>query len=95
VREEIANAWENAQLDRTTIYDHMKIVEQRILKATEDFLREHGVDTSVFESKATNIINSGVLNMGGSQMTVEQLAAGVGAHINNSRPGNGTQGAST
>jgi hypothetical protein len=36
------------QLDRTTIYDHMKIVEQRILKTTKDFLTEYGVDTSVF-----------------------------------------------
>lgn len=77
VREEIADVWDNAHLDRTTIYDHMKIVEQRVLKATEDFLREHGVDTSVFDKQATNIINSGVLNMGGSQMSVEHLAAGV------------------
>jgi hypothetical protein len=90
VREGIADAWDNAQLDRTTIYDHMKIVEQRILKATEDFLKEHGVDTSVFEKQATNIINSGVLNMGGGQMSVGQLAAGIGAQLIN----NGSEGAS-
>lgn len=96
VREGIANAWENAQLDRTTIYDHMKIVEQRILKTTADFLKEHGVDTSVFEKQATNIINSGVLNMGSSQMTVGQLAAGVGAQLNNNElMNNGSEGAST
>lgn len=74
VREEIANNWENARLDRTTIKDHMKIVEQRILKATEDFLREHEVDTSKFENQATNIINSsGVVNMDNAQMTVQQF----------------------
>ena len=95
VREEITNAWENAQLDRTTIYDHMKIVEQRILKTTMDFLKEHGVDTSVFEKQATNIINSGVLNMGSSQMTVGQLAAGVGAQLtNNGLMNSGSEGAS-
>lgn len=95
VREEIANAWENAQLDRTTIYDHMKIVEQRILRTTKDFLKEHGVDTSVFEKQATNIINSGVLNMGGSQATIGQLAAGVGAQlINNGFVNSGSEGAS-
>lgn len=95
VREEIANAWENAQLDRTTIYDHMKIVEQRILKTTRDFLKEYGVDTSVFEKQATNIINSGVLNMGSSQMAIGQLAAGVGAQlINNGLINSGPEGAS-
>jgi hypothetical protein len=95
VREEIADAWENAQLDRTTIYDHMKIIEQRILKTTRDFLQEHGVDISVFEKQATNIINSGVLNMGGSQMTIGQLAAGVGAQlINNGFVNSRSEGAS-
>ncbi|HYQ68935.1 hypothetical protein [Actinophytocola sp.] len=83
LREEIADSWDNAQLDSTTIYDHMKIVELRILKATEDFLRKHEVDTSAFEKKATNIINSGVLNMGASQMTVQQMVAGMGAQLNN------------
>jgi hypothetical protein len=90
VREAIADVWANAQLDRTTIYDHMKIVERRILKGAEDFLKEHGVDTSVFEKQATNIINSGVLNMGGGEMSIGQLAAGIGAQLNN----NGSEGAS-
>lgn len=73
----------------------MKIVEQRILKTTKDFLKEHGVDTSVFEKQATNIINSGVLNMGGSQATIGQLAAGVGAQlINNEFVNSGSEGAS-
>lgn len=68
VREKVADEWKSAQLDRTTIYDHMKIVEQRVLKATLDFLKAHDVDTSEFEQQATNIINSGVLNMGGTMI---------------------------
>lgn len=80
IREAAADDWANAQLDATTIYDHMKIVEQRILKATEDFLRSHDVDTTAFEKQATNIVNSGVLNMGGTQ-TVSQSAIGAGARL--------------
>jgi hypothetical protein len=68
IREKVADEWKNTQLDRTTIYDHMKIVEQRVLKATLDFLKAHDVDTSEFEQQATNIINSGVLNMGGTMV---------------------------
>lgn len=80
IRAEKADDWKNAQLDETTIYDHMKIVEQRILKTTEDFLKAHNVDTSVFEKQATNIINSGVLNMGG-KMEVNQSAIGTSAKV--------------
>ncbi len=80
VRERAAADWENAQFDQTTIYDHMKIVEQRILKATEDFLRDHDVDTSAFEKQATSIVNSGVLNMGGTT-NVNQSAVGTSAQV--------------
>lgn len=75
IRMEKADDWKNAQLDETTIYDHMKIIEQRILNATEDFLKAYDVDTSAFEKQATNIINSGVLNMGG-RTEVHQSAIG-------------------
>jgi hypothetical protein len=80
VREEAAEDWKGAQLDETTIYDHMKIIEQRVLTATEDFLKAHKVDTSVFEKQATNIINSGVLNMGG-RTDVHQSAVGTNAQV--------------
>jgi hypothetical protein len=43
VREEIAEDWDDADLDKITIYDEMKIVEQRLLKATEDFLEARKV----------------------------------------------------
>jgi hypothetical protein len=80
IREAVADDWQNAELDKTTIYDHMKIIEQRILKATEDFLKEHDVDTSAFERQATNIVNSGVLNMGGTN-TFNQSALGASARV--------------
>jgi hypothetical protein len=80
IRVEKADDWQDAQLDETTIYDHMKIIEQRILKVTEDFLEAHDVDTSAFEKQATNIINSGVLNMGG-KTEVNQSAVGTSAQV--------------
>lgn len=80
VREECSEDWENAQLDTTVIYEHMKIIEQRILKATKDFLEDQEVDVSMFEKQATNIINSGVLNMGGRQ-EVHQSAVGESKQI--------------
>lgn len=80
IREQVADDWKNAQLDRTTIYDHMKIIEQRVLKATLDFLKAHDVDTSEFEQQATNIINSGVLNMGGT-MTGDNTAVANSAKV--------------
>lgn len=90
IREERAAVWRNAQLDRTVIYDHMKIVEQRILKTTKDFLTDHNVDTSAFETRATNIINSGVLNMGGV-MDIDQSAIGTNAEFNQATGGEGQQ----
>lgn len=91
VREERAEDWRNAQLDRAVIYDHTKIIEQRILKATEDFLKEHDVDTSAFEEQATNIINnSGLLNMGGTT-EVNQAAVGANAQLNQATAGAAVQ----
>jgi hypothetical protein len=80
IRERASDDWKNAQLDETTIYDHMKIVEQRVLRATEDFLRARDVDTSAFEKQATSIINSGVLNMGGEN-TMDHFAVGTSAQV--------------
>jgi hypothetical protein len=80
VRHEIAGAWEHAHLDQSTIYGTWKIVERRIIKATEDFLREHEVDTTIFEKQAETIISTGVLNYG--QMT-GQIAGGINPQVNN------------
>jgi hypothetical protein len=79
VREEIAEDWDDADLDKITIYDEMKIVEQRLLKATEDFLEARKVDTSIFRRRVFSIINTGVLNMG--KLEMNQSAVGTGAQV--------------
>jgi adenosylhomocysteine nucleosidase len=58
----------------------MKIVEQRLLKATEDFLEARKVDTSIFRRRDFSIINTGVLNMG--KLEMNQSAVGPGATVN-------------
>lgn len=81
VREEKSAPWHEAQLDRTAIYDYMKIMEQRLLKATEDFLESKDVDTSMFKKRAASIINMGVLNMGG-KVKMKEMAVGSNAQVN-------------
>ncbi|MFC7380641.1 hypothetical protein [Sphaerisporangium rhizosphaerae] len=77
IRELKSMKWEEASLDKFTIYDYMKIIEQHLLKTTKEFLDGRGLDTSTFEKQASTIINSGVLNMGG---TTEVHNSAVGAH---------------
>lgn len=79
VRQDMAEPWENT-LDRSSMYGHMRIIEQRVLKSTEGFLKDHDVDTSSFEKQATTIINSGVLTMGG-KTEVQQSAIGHQAQV--------------
>lgn len=81
VRKEKSIEWDKSQLDRTAIYDHMKIIEQRLLKATEDFLESKNVDISTFKKRASSIINMGVLNMGG-KLEMSQSAVGSNAQVN-------------
>ncbi len=85
IREEKAEQWDDAELDKITIYDDMKIIEQRILKATEDFLEDREVDTSIFRRRVFNIINSGVLNMG--KLEMGQAAVGAGAQFHHNAAG--------
>ncbi|MFL1428144.1 MULTISPECIES: hypothetical protein [unclassified Nocardiopsis] len=66
VRQEQAEEWSRVQLDKTRVLGHMKNVEQRLLKATSDFLRSRDVDISDFDDRALQIINSGIVNMGGT-----------------------------
>ncbi|CAL9601111.1 hypothetical protein SUDANB121_05455 [Nocardiopsis dassonvillei] len=66
IRQEHAEEWSKVQLDKTHVLGHMKNVEQRLLKATSDFLRSRGVDVSDFDNRALQIINSGIVNMGGT-----------------------------
>ncbi|MEV0974492.1 hypothetical protein [Microtetraspora glauca] len=80
IREEKSTPWKHAQLDEVTIHDHMKLIEQRLLKAAEDFLESRGVDTSAFKKRAASIINTGVLNMGG-KTEIKQSAIGANAQV--------------
>ncbi|MFG6197223.1 hypothetical protein [Nonomuraea sp. JJY05] len=80
IREEKSTPWKHAQLDEVTIHDHMKLIEQRLLKAVEDFLELHELDTSAFQKRATSIVNTGVLNMGG-KTEIKQSAIGTNAQV--------------
>jgi hypothetical protein len=80
IREEKAEGWDEADLDKITIYYDMKIIEQRLLTAIEDFLVARNVDTSAFTRRVISIINTGFLNMG--QVEMNQSAAGAGAQVN-------------
>ena len=84
IREEKAEEWDDAELDKITIYDEMKIIERRVLAATEDFLEARNVETSSFRQRVTNIINSGVLNMG--KLEMNQPAVGTGARVRYNAP---------
>lgn len=80
VREEKSTPWKDTRLDDVTIHDHMKLIEQRLLKAVQDFLEERKVDTSAFKKRADSIVNTGVLNMGG-KVDMSQSAIGPQAHV--------------
>ncbi|MFB4285036.1 hypothetical protein ACBJ59_57905 [Nonomuraea sp. MTCD27] len=82
VREDRATPWEDAEHDRAEILGLMKIIEQRLLWATEKFLKDHGVDTSDFKKRAQLIISANVLNMGG-RMDIRDSAIGPNASRTN------------
>jgi hypothetical protein len=81
IREEKTADWDEASLDKTAIFDDVKIIEQRLLKATEDFLESRDVDVSVLRRRAMSIISTGILNMGGN-LSVNNTNVGNGASIN-------------
>jgi hypothetical protein len=76
IREEAAAEWAHSDLDVIAIYDDVKIIEQRLLKATEDFLEARDVDVTVLKKRAFSIINTGFLNMGRLDMNQSQVRAG-------------------
>lgn len=91
IREEKAAAWEDSEADHSVIYGDAKIIEQRLLKATEDFLESRDVDVYVLKKLALNIISNGILNMG--RLEVHQTAVGTNAQIiiNENKAAGGTQ----
>jgi hypothetical protein len=43
---------------------HSKVIERRLITATENFLTKNGVSTKEFTSRVTAILNYGVMHMG-------------------------------
>ncbi|MEE2038788.1 hypothetical protein Q8791_16310 [Nocardiopsis sp. CT-R113] len=82
IREEHTQAWSTDQFDKTRILSHMKIVEQRLLDTTQDFLEERGVDISEFKKRADHIIQNSFFNIG-PNARISNSAMGHGAHANN------------
>ena len=64
IREESSQDWSKIQLEKSDILGQMKTIEQRLLRATSDFLYSRDVDISEFTNRALNIINSGIFNFG-------------------------------
>ncbi|SCK58224.1 hypothetical protein H181DRAFT_05527 [Streptomyces sp. WMMB 714] len=78
-REKTSQAWSKIQLEKTELLGRMKIIEQRILGAASDFLRDKDIDVSEFDDRALKIINSGI------------IAFGDNNNFNNNAVGDGSQ----
>ncbi|MGH3722229.1 MAG: hypothetical protein ACRDRI_26000 [Pseudonocardiaceae bacterium] len=81
VREEKSAEWNEWKIDEIVIYNHIKIVEQRLIKATEDFLKLMNVDTSVFKKQAFNVINNMGVIGGSGKLEINQPAIGPNAQV--------------
>ncbi|MFC7986367.1 hypothetical protein [Streptomyces sp. NPDC057336] len=80
IREESSQDWTKVQLEKSDILGRMKTIEQRLLSAASDFLRDKNVDTSVFDDRALKIINSGIFNFGDNN-TFSNNAVGDAAQV--------------
>jgi hypothetical protein len=80
IRMDKSTPWTAAYVDEKLILGQIKIIEQRLLNGTEDFLRENNIDTSSFRKKADMVISANVLNIGGrmdvSNSTIGNQAQG-------------------
>ncbi|WP_460778483.1 hypothetical protein [Nocardiopsis nanhaiensis] len=85
IRQEQAQEWSKVQLDKTRVLGHMKNIERRLLKATSGFLHARGIDISEFDDRATQIINSGIVNLGGTN-DISNNSVGDGAQTHNNGP---------
>ncbi|OEV08347.1 hypothetical protein [Streptomyces nanshensis] len=89
-REKASQSWSKIQLEKTEILGRMKTIEQRLLAAARDFLREKHIDISEFNDRALKIINSGIVNFGDNN-NFSNNAVGDGAQAG----GSGNQPASS
>jgi hypothetical protein len=93
VRMERSTRWDVAYVHEKLFLGQIKIIEQRLLNGTEDFLRDHNVDVSSFRKKAETIISANVLNIGG-RMDISNSTIGDKARGNYGGRADGTGGAS-
>lgn len=80
IRESSAQTWSKIQLEKSGILGRMKTIEERLLRATSDFLLSKDVDVSAFKDRALKIINSGIFNFGDNN-SFSNNALGDGAQV--------------
>ncbi|MES0836620.1 MULTISPECIES: hypothetical protein [Nocardiopsidaceae] len=85
VREHPAQEWRKVQFEKTRLLGQIKTIERRLLRAASDFLTASDVDTSEFNNRATQIVNSGILNLGGNN-EISHSSVGSNAQTHNTAP---------
>jgi hypothetical protein len=81
IRQEKSTPWADSERDEPLILEQMKIIEQRLLSAAEDFLTDRKVDVSLFQQSANTYISANVLSMGG-RMEIRDSVVGPKGTIN-------------
>ncbi|NKE60293.1 hypothetical protein FXN61_27235 [Lentzea sp. PSKA42] len=68
------------------VVKYWKILERRLIAATFDFLAAHDVDTAEYAERALTVLNTGVMQFGGT-MGIRDSAIGTGGSVDRSRRG--------
>lgn len=66
------------------VVKYWKILERRLIAATFDFLTAHDVDTAEYAERAVTVLNTGVMQFGGS-MDIRDTAIGTGSSVGRRR----------
>jgi hypothetical protein len=66
------------------VVKYWKILERRLIAATFDFLTSHDVDTAEYTERAVTVLNTGVMQFGGS-MDIRGTAIGTGGSVGRRR----------
>lgn len=64
------------------VVKHSKVIERRLISAVKAFLEEEGIDTEEYQQRTVTILNSGVINTGGGNVTVNGVVGDSGT-VNN------------
>jgi hypothetical protein len=79
---------ESGYFQSQDIVQHSKIIERRLIATLDDYLTEHGVDSSEFLQRTTAILNNGVLNTGSGSINAENMAVGENSAVSVQESGN-------